>query len=128
MHELLTPGADQGRSRFTKVITGGSSIRIVREKRIDGKMWMILSMEISYYQVKVLVMMSRIVNKLADLRGEEEDTIRFEAIKVTKEDKPRFRILGFEQMEVHCNMISKNGFHAGVWLGVNTTNYDHLDG
>ena len=85
-------------------------------------------MEISYYQIKFLIMMSRIVNKLAELRGKEEDTIRFEAIKVTKEDKPRFRILGFEQVIIHCYMISKNGFLAGVWLGVSTTYYDHLDG
>ena len=53
-------------------------------------------MHVSYYQVKYLIMIGRIVDELSKLRREERNVVWFKAVKVTKEYEPSFRMFGFQ--------------------------------
>ena len=65
------------------MITGGSISRLVRQEIVAGERRVVQSMYVSDYQIKRFVTMGSIVNKLAELGGEEEDDIRLVTVKVS---------------------------------------------
>ena len=65
--------------------------------------------------------MGFVVDKLAKLWGEEEDSIRFVVVKISKKPKLCIRELHLQQIIMHCNVIRENCFLVGIGLGVYAT-------
>ena len=98
------------------MITGSSSLWVVREEVRRRDRGVIECVHVSYDKVNGLETMGTVVDKLAELRGEEENMIRFVAVKISKKKELGVRMLHFEKIKVHGDMVREKSLLARVWF------------
>ena len=110
------------------MVTGSSNIRVVRKEDGGGAGSMIHSVHVRDEKIKNFVSMGNIVYELTELGGEEEDVFRFVAVKVTQKEEPSIRMLHFEEVIVHSNVVREKSLFVRIWFGVDSTNYGDFEG
>ena len=70
--------------KIPKVITGSSSLRMVRKEVRRRDRGVIKSVHVRYDEVYCLYTMGVVVDKLAELRGEEENVVRFVTVEIPR--------------------------------------------
>ena len=73
-------------------------------RRRDGGV--IQSVHVRYDEVYCLYTMGVVVDKLAELRGEEENVVRFVTVEITKKEELSLWVLHLEEVKVHGNVVS----------------------
>ena len=103
------------------MVTRGSFCWVIWEEGITGNRGMIERVDICDNEINSFLPMGTVVDKLAKLRGELEDMIRFVTVEISKKDKLSFRIFHLKEIIVHSNVIRENGFLARIRFGINST-------
>ena len=78
------------------------SFRWVVRKEVGGRdRRMIYCVHVSDQEIKYLITMGTVVDKLAELGGKKQDVVRLVAVEVAKEEKLGIRILHLQKVIVH---------------------------
>ena len=98
------------------MITGSSSLWVVREEVRRRDRGVIECVHVSYDKVNGLDTMGTVVDKLAKLRGEQDNMTRFVASKISKKKEFCIRMFHFEKIKVHGDMVREKSLLARVWF------------
>ena len=98
------------------MVTGSSSLWAVGEEVGRRERRVIECVHVSYDEVNGLDTMGTVVEKLAKLGGEQENVIRFVAVKVSKKKEFGIRMFHFEKIKVHGDMVREKSLLARVWF------------